>query len=659
MNENLRYGSALHTKIRDALRARVKLADDGIGKKEAKYDEDEEIYQGYVTETEADAVRDARRDEGKPQYTTLTIPYSYAILLTAHTYWVSVFLSRSPVMQFMARHGKTKRNVQAVEALVDYQINVGNNLAPLYIWLLDPGQYGMGVLGCYWDTEYQVVSSIKEEQQTYLGIPLLGKTKKVKRSEKVKTYEGNRLYNIRVYDFLYDPRVSLLNFQLGEFAGRRTSLGWNHVVKRKISGQYQNIEILEKYLKSGRKRGEFAQKQGSGLIDLPQDVNEESSWAGSSDLLAPENVALVELCIELIPKNWGLGTGEEPEKWVFTLAEDEVIIEAQPYEYWHAKFPYQILPYEIEGYGINKRSMLEIVKPLSDTLDWLVNTHFYNIRSILNGRAIYDPSRLTGADLKTDQPGQLVRMKPNAYGQDVRTMFYQIPMADVTQGHMRDTQIVEQMIQRVTGVTDNLMGLVNPGGRKTATEVRTSSSTAANRLKTQAEYFSAVGFGPLGQMMLQNTQQYYDMEEEFRIAGDLLTSKDQAMMVTPEDIAGFYDFVAVDGTMPIDRFAQVNMWTQLMGQMRNFPEIMQEYDMGGVFSWIAKLGGLKDIDRFKIDVVPDEAIANGVQAGNLVPIGGMPGGRAPGGQAARPRPAPGTQGPVQGPGQIPSMGPSG
>lgn len=655
---NLSYDSPKHNKIRDALRARVKLSEDAIGKKESDYEKDEDLFQIYLPETTADALRRTKRESGKPQLTTLVIPYSYATLMTAHTYWASVYLARSPVMQFMARHGETRMNVQAVEALLEYQVNVGENLAPLYIWLLDPGMYGIGVLGCYWHDEYTMVSEIVEKPETYFGIEIAGKTKKVRQSRKIKGYSGNKLYNIRVYDFLHDPRVSLLCFQDGEYAGRKADIGWNQIVKRKMMGIYQNVDVLEKKVKAPRGRGD-TRSRGADRTDLPFDATENTHTGEFAEMLQPERVSIVEMCVELIPKMWELGTSEEPEKWVFTLAEDEVIIEAQPYSYYHGKFPYQVLHYDFEGYGINKRSMLELTKPLNDAMDWLMNTHLFNVRAVLNGTFLLDPSRVTLKDLSTDKPGRLVRLKPTAYGQDVRTMLTQFTTVDVTQNHIRDTQVLGDMIQRVTGVTDNIMGMVNQGGRKTATEVRTSTGFGANRLKTQAEFFSATGFAPLAQMMLQNTQQHYDDVQTFRIAGDLLTPGQGTVMVDPEMIMGFYDFIPVDGTMPIDRFAQVNMWNNLLAQLRNYPQIMMQYDMGGIFSWIAKLGGLKNVEQFKVQVMPDQMAAMQAQAGNLIPMGGgrgKPGGPAQGRTVG---PGAGNAGPVQGPGQIPGMGPSG
>lgn len=624
-NYSLKYNTTKHDEIRDAIRNRIKHADHAIQKKTEDFSDDEERFMAYMPTQAADAIRKTTRDEGKPQFTTLDIPYSYAMLMSWHTYLSSVFLSRSPIIQLSGRHGESEMQIQAMEAVQDYQTQTGGHLVPYYIWLMDAGKYGAGIVGTYWDEEVIQVSEIVEEQVSYLGIPIRGKTKKVKRTTRVKGYSGNKLFNVRPQDFLFDSRVSLGNFQSGEFCGRNADLGWNDLIKREEAQQYYNISSLREQRKKKNTTvngGSFSMQRdtGSPQLELPDAITGDNTQL-NDDMKSPDFVHLVELCVEIIPKDWGLGSSKYPEKWMFTLAEDEVIIESQPYDSIHGKFPYAVIEYEIEGYGLQNRSMLEMLEPLQDAMSWLVNTHFYNVRNVLNGQFIADPSRLVIKDFKSTEGGRIIRMKPTAYGQDPKTMFTQIQTIDVTQNHLRDSSFIGEMMQRVSGVTDNIMGAVNPGGRKSATEIRQSNSSGANRLKTQAEYFSASGWSPLTQMLVQNTQQKYDSEMRFKIAGDLSQDAGKGFMeVSSKDIAGFYDFVPVDGTLPVDRLAQVTMWTQLLGQMRQFPQIMEEYDMGGIFSWVAQLGGLKNIKRFKLNVRPDRDIAKDLQAGNVVGI---------------------------------------
>jgi hypothetical protein len=217
---------------------------------------------------------------------------------------------------------------------------------------------------------------------------------------------------------------------------------------------------------------------------------------------------------------------------------------------------------------------------------------------------------------------------------------------------MGDSGLVANMIQRVSGVNDSIMGMLQTGGRKTATEVRTSSSFGINRLKTMAEYFSATGFQGLSQMLLAQTQQLMDTQMKVRIAGDSWKAPGAAQMlnVSPADIQGQFDFISVDGTLPIDRFAQVNMWTQLLQQMAQVPQVIQQYDLGQIFGWVAQLGGLKNINNFKVQVMPQGALPS-----NVVPMGGQSGSGSKRGNAG----GAGANGAPNVPPQIPLMGPSG
>lgn len=599
---DIKFGSEKHAQILRAINARVKLAQDGMVNRRKSWDHADEIYRCYVKYDAEDRVRKSRRENsGKPEFVTVYVPYSYAILLTALTYWSSVFLSRNPVLQFTGRHGQTEMQTQAVEALMDYQINVGGMLPSLYNWLLDPGKYGIGVLGSYWCEETEVVSRMTDKQETFMGIPIPGKTKKVKETVNIAGYKGNKVFNVRPHDWLPDPRMPISRFQDGEFCGRVVHVGWNTILRGKAEGRYFNVDELKK-IKSG---GRFEEAPAGADIDMPQTDNVLETQTFDK---GTESVELVEMVVELVPKDWQLGNGNMPEKWVFTRADNQVIIGAQPLGCFHNKFPYDLNQYEIDAYSISPRGMLELADPLNETMNWLFNTHFYNVRKILNGVVVADPSRINMNDLKDGGPGGVWRLKPTAYGSDVRTVVAQQELRDVTTNHLRDTNVVADLIQRVLGTSDAVMGMLAPGGRKTATEVRTSSSFGVNRLKTNSEYFSAVGWTPFAMKLLQNTQQRYDGEQMFKIAGDLINGP-RFINVTPELIAGSYDFVPVDGTMPVDRFAQANLWKEILAMSAKVPQIAQSYDLGGIFEWAALLGGLKNIKQFKIktQVIPDAA----------------------------------------------------
>lgn len=609
-----------HQKIVNDLRLRKTQGWEARSTREDAWKDAENLFSGYVHETDLDArKRSARELSGLPQYTTITIPYSYATLMTMHTYFASVFLSRSPVLQVQGRHGESVEQEQGLETLLDYQMNVGECLYPLYIWLMDGGKYGEGWICEYWCKESNMIPETVEVPDTFAGfkIPSFGggtKMKKVTQMREVVNYEGNKLFNIRPQDFYHDPTVTAANIQAGEFVGWQRLVSMNTIKRREADGYYFNCDKIRPFQRAASSN----RTEGDSTM-TPQSVSTLNLLGRAGQEDAPTAVLIDEVIVELIPRDWNLATRDTLEKWVFTWANEEIIIGCQPLGLYHNKYPVDKVEYEIEGYNVSKRGVLEVIKPLNDTLDWLINTHFYNVRKALNNEWIYDPSVLLQRDVERPGPGKLVRVRPERYGADISKSFMQVPVMDVTQNHVRDAQLIIDMMQRLTGVNDTVMGMLGTK-RQTATEVRTSSSFSVNRLKTLCEYISTVGFGPMTQKLIATTQQLFDQEQEYRIRG---AGQRTVVRIDPQVIAGAYDYVPIDGTLPIDRMAQAQMFGQLLQQMGGIPQIAQGFDFMRMVGYMAKnLMNIKNFDSFRIQaqVMPDQQVAGQVQAGNMVPI---------------------------------------
>ncbi len=181
---DIKPGSVLAKRILSGVRDRVNFSKRAYAARRIKWKQSEDAALAYMPEREVDANRRNLREDGKPQYTTLTLPYSYGVLMASHTYWTTVFMSRAPILQFAGRHGESEQGTQALEALIDYQVQVGGMLVPLYIWLMDVGKYGEGIIGNYWEEVTNTIAEIVEVEEKFFGFPT-GKTKKQKVSKSV------------------------------------------------------------------------------------------------------------------------------------------------------------------------------------------------------------------------------------------------------------------------------------------------------------------------------------------------------------------------------------------------------------------------------------------------------------------------------------------
>lgn len=624
---DVKVGSDLHKKLLKEVVDRRNFSARKMTDYHRRWDEQDETVRAYVPETElTKKQKSGKQNRREFDYISLELPYSFAIIMTAHTYWCSVFLSRSPVYQYTGRHGEPLDKIQAVEAIMDYQLMVGLQLPVLYNWIYDLAKYGLGIVGNYWEKEEVTTSRIIMQPKTLFGIDT-GKTEKVRVEEVQVGYEGNRLYNVRPFDFFPDPRVPIFEFQKGEYCGRDTVASY---LLLKAQG-FINIREAQK-AGAGKSGSGVIQTETSGTPQMDRAVQpEEEQGPGVS------YASVHEMVIKIVPSAWKIGKSDKVEMWIFTMANQTTIIGARPLGLYHNKFPYSVIEYGMGASEFVKLSMIDVIKPLTDSLSWLFNVHFFNVRKALNDVRVVDPSRVTMSDVLRPGAGGVIKLKPAAYGTDPKLALHQLEVHDVTQMHLRDSQFVETMIQRVTGVVDNLMGMVNTSGRKTATEVRTSTGFSTNRLKTPSEYASAVGWGPLSQMMVQNTQQLYEEEKMFRVAGTLVLEggpkqqqeqgqAPQGINVSPESISGFYDFIPVDGNLPIDRLAQANLWKETLVQLASVPQLALEWDIGGMIAHTMKLTGERNIDRFRLNLAPDEKLQRQAELGNVVPLGGKGGG---------------------------------
>lgn len=630
MNVSIPYKGPLHRKIEDALRNRKRMWNNATADRRRKWARDLENHQSYIHASDDDINRKSKQFETNvKEYTQIEIPYSYGLIMAFHTYLSSVFLARSPVLQFQERHGARETSVQAIESIMDYQTSVGGHLVPYYIWLMDATKHGVGVMGQFWEDEVVRVSKIIEEVPSFGGIALPGaRPKKVKRTIEVPGYKGMRKYNVRPHDFIFDTRVSLSMFQTGEFCGRILDMSWLDITDGAEKGIYMNIEQLKKTARHGNTNFDEHRDSDEQVIDLPDRADNKffGSQITGFDIPRTDRLEGYEMFVRLVPANWQLGKSKSTEKWVFTVIND-VIIGARPFGELHDKYPYSVIETEIDGYALFKRSMMEIAEPLNEVLSWLINTHFFNIRKSLNDSFVVDPSRVMMKDFKNPEYGLAIRMRPEAYGQPVGNFVQQFKVNTVTQTHMNDTKIISELMQQTLGINTQLMGMLQEGGRRTATEVRGSTGFSMNRLKTQAEYISAMGFAPDAMMSVQSTQQHLDIERYYRMTGDLMPGSDPTVLVSPESIAGFWDYIPVDGTMPVDKLALANLWKEIMMGVGQNEMLMAQYDIGKIFAYTAQLSGAKNINRFKVQLTPDEEIIKQRAAGNLIPAGELDGAR--------------------------------
>jgi hypothetical protein len=618
----IKPGSPLSDKILEEVRRRVRFSERSFSTRRLQWRKAEDEIIAYLPESAADNRRRFQREnQGVPKYTTIKVPYTYAVVMALHTYVCSVFLSRTPIFQFDGRHGEGQQSVLAVEALHDYQVRVGRMLPVLYSWFYDAARYGVGIISLYWTEKVRRASEIQ------FTVDEFGNETKEQVTIEIPGYSGNEICNIQPRDWLPDPRLPMRDFQRGEFCGGRTKLSWLQIKEREKAGYYTNVKAIPRKL-SPRFTDE---RDDDSQVERPDDEFAEFSGYTGANREHPDIVPIYEMFIELIPSDWGLGDSDYPEKWVFTCTADwTVVLGAQPHGAYHCQYPYHFIELEPDAYALSNRGMPEILSGVQQTLDWLLNSHFFNVRASLNNLLVVDPMRVVMKDITDPTPGGVIRLRAGAAaipGDPVK----QLQIGDVTRNHTNDFMQMIGVGERVSGINDQMLGAFTKTGRRTATEVRTSSVGGVSRQKVETEYMSCTGMDTLAQQMVQNSQQYHNSATTVKIVGNLANLAGYEWLnVGPDDIQGFFDFVPVDGTLPLDRFAQANLWKEIMVAANSVPAIAMEYSMAKIFAWTAQLAGLRNLDKFRVELGSPEQLAAQAQLGNVIPMrAGGRGGRNP------------------------------
>jgi hypothetical protein len=346
--------------------------------------------------------------------------------------------------------------------------------------------------------------------------------------------------------------------------------------------------------------------------------------------------------VRLIPKEWKLPgsldnkSGELPEIWLFTIANEQLVIRAMPLGLNHNRYPIAVAAPDYDGYSVTPLSRMELIDGLQTTLNWMFNSHITNVRKAINDMLIVDPSLINMEDLANPEPGKLVRLRRSAWGRGTSGAVEQLKVSDITARNMQDAEQIMALMQRASAATDATMGIQRSGGeRVTAQEYSGTMQMAVSRLEHIAKIISKQYMIDLAYFHASHTQQLMSQDIYAKASGEwperlieeFGLDPQKAMSITPFDILADFDIIYRDGTTATADALSNDFWT------RNFAAILQsdklgDFDVRRIFQHMARLNGAKNVGEFiRKDggelgalIQPDQDVLKNAQAGNLVAL---------------------------------------
>ena len=560
----------------------------------------------------------------KNKPTSIVFPYSYAIMETILTYLVMAFF-QDPIFRYEGVSPEDTIGAILMEKMIDLHCSKTKVALALHTMFRDALAYGVGIGAPTW--EKRIGAKVTKSDVGFMNFfNLFKKTGQQKQIIEGQTlFEGNALNNIDPYLWLPDPNTPVDKIQKGEYSGWIDRTSFVNLLNSEATGtdlfnvRYLKLLINKKSSLYGEDMSKRGEKTGTQI----------RTAGGNHEATNP--VDIVNMYVNLIPKDWKISTSEYPEKWLFSVASDSIVIKAKPLGLSHNMYPIATIAPDADGYTTLPVSRMEVLYGMQNVLDWLFNSHIANVRKAINDMIVYDPYLINSKDLEEPGPGKLVRIRRPAWGRGVENSVMQLKISDITRGNITDSSWVMNGMEKVGGADEAAMGALRQGGpeRLTKGEFQGTQSGAMGRLQRVAMLIGIQGMQDIGYMFGSHAQQLATEDHFVQCTGawrdELIKEfgvdvKRNRVKVSPFDILVDYDMKVRDGSVPGNNFSEV--WMRMFDILATHPELDAKFDIVRIFRHIARNAGAKNVTEFErpaAKIVPDEAALRGAEAGNLIP----------------------------------------
>lgn len=607
---DLQPSSSFHATLLNKIMQRVRVASSDLEQRRRSWREIDRTLTAYISIDEAEK-RVKCKDPKAP--VSIVFPHSYAILETLVSFMDAIFL-KQPIFHYRGNSPEDSAGAILLEKVIETHCQRFKAGLALHTAFKDSIAYGIGAVFPMWKQKFGWRTRTVADEFGNVS----------KESEPRLLFEGNAIENVDPYQLLLDPNYGVQAVQDSEFVGFVRRTNYQNLLPEDNNGSVFNI----KYLKGSKWTSQYFKSQ--------RDDGPQSSDTSSDSVLKPIDV--IYMYMKIIPKAWGLSKNEDVEKWLFAIAGDRIIIQAQPLNLDHDMFPIALCAPTFDGYSSAPLSRLELLQGMQDLLNWYFNTHITNVRKTINDVIIYDPFMLNTEDLTNPKPGKLVRARRAAWGKDLRGSIQQLQVNDVTRQNVQDAQITMQLMDKISGADQAMMGQLRDGGpeRLSAAEFNGTQNQAFGRLKSMASIVEQQLILDIGYMFAMHVQQLMSEDLFVSTVGEWQSQllevygervKNDRMRVTPQDLNIDFD-VVINSNGP-DSQTEAQFWVQMFDIITRNPDLYSIIDIGRVFRFVATQLGASNVDNFlrapmppvmQPTLIPTDQVMKQAQAGNLAPV---------------------------------------
>lgn len=644
---DLRPGSEISTRI-------IRMVEQGIA--EAKplnermdpaWRQMEHTLRGYMPADEWDQkVKD--RDPRRP--VNVVVPQTFSLREMFRTYMFYKFLRGGTIHRFRALGTRADEIVKAanqerIVAKIGAWFNEGLAMDMAFA---DNFTYGIGVVALDW-TRKTVRQSRRRLGAVEAAILSEMHGMDVREGERWRdpdprtVEEGTRLRLLDVRQCFFDHNVSCNDIQESECFGYMYQTDAMKLLRRE--------QDPEEYLFNARYVRELARGGGAQSVWWSREDG-RGDYYGSQyqDYYAGnEETSRAHVAVwfqEIIPQEvFGAGS-DAPEKWVFGVVGDSVVVHAEPLDLDHGMWPVAVCAANANGHETIPISHLMAQSGLQRYADMVLNTKINLDATSVNGMIAWDESKVEGEDLMNPGPGKRIRIRNSAYGEGgIDRYILQLRTEYQTSHYIPDVFNIDRIARDGLGLNNAVLGrMESMPDRPTASGIQSAQQIGFSRLDLLASVMYDQFIKPIGKMHIHNNVQFLDMEIAVEVAGRYDQVLREIYALDPSQHSYLVGPDAIDAAMDVEPYNRAMSITKNLDGMNEFmkvvmaqPEalaaLLQEYRINSIFQvWLEGMG-FENAAEFKNmqgpmpsmipTVLPDDMVRQQVQAGNLVGMGNV------------------------------------
>ena len=523
----------------------------------------------------------------------ITVPVVQPQVSAAVDYQAAVFLTDYPIFGVVSDPQWIDQAVQ-FQALLEENSIRGAWTRELLLFFTDIFKYNLAAVEVTWE---KIATAAIETDLEFRG-GQEGKPKQI-------IWQGNSIKRWDMYNTYFDTRCNPFDIPTqAEFVGH-TRIMSKTALKTFINTlEIKIIEnIKEAFESSSSMLGSSASSVGAGSFYIP-DLNPDAlmtsndrygiDWMTYAGLSQNRNSGaainyrgIYEVTTEyvrIMPADYTIKAPapNTPQVWKLIWVNHQVLIYAERQTNAHEKIPV-FFGQSSDDLGYQSKSLAKDAQPFQDVASALMNSVLAGRRRAATDRVLYDPSRISEAQINNPNPSAKIPVRPSAYGKPVAESVYAFPFQDNQAGiAMQEIQGLVQFANVLNGQNAARQGQFVKGN-KTDGQWESTMQNATSKDQRTALLLEAQVFTPMKEVLKLNTLQY-------QAAGTVYSqSQEREITIDPIELRkATLKFKITDGITPKEKVISSDTLKVGMQVLGSSPQLGAAYNLAPMFSYLMK-----------------------------------------------------------------------